>query len=330
MFYEGDGDHQIIDLETTSYAIFGEATLDVTEKLSATAGLRYTYEEKKFDYFMRYAHGIPDAVIYNEDGWDDISPRLSLAYQATEDLLLYTSAARGFKSGGFNGRPQQRGVLDPYDPETLWAYEVGFKADRANSRLRLNGAFFYYDYTDIQFSAGLADDDGRAVFVLQNAGKARAWGGELEMTARPGPGWLWTASLGYIDNEYTELDDVEPNGVTLDSKFPKTPKWSLTLSPQYSFSVGAGRIILRADYSYRSKVFNDISNSPLVTQEAYGLLGSRLVFVPSSESWELALFGTNLTNEEYLVHGIFIPSLGPAIGVGGRPREWGLTTKLRF
>jgi iron complex outermembrane receptor protein len=331
MFYEGAGDFTRMQLETSSSALFGEATLSVTDKLSATAGLRYTYEEKQLDYFVRYAHGTPDVALYNQDSWNALSPRFSLTYQATKDLLLYSSAAHGFRSGGFNGRPQQRGVLDPFDPETLWAYEVGFKSDWQNRRLRLNGAFFFYDYTDIQFSAGLADDDGRAVFVLQNAGKAKAWGYELEMTARPGRGWLWTASLAHIDNEYTELNDVEPNGVTLDSKFPKTPKWSLTLSPQYSFGLGnAGKLTLRADYSYRSKIYNDVSNSSLVTQEGYGLLHARMVFLPTSESWELALFGTNLTDEEYLVHGMFIPSLGPAIGVAGRPREWGLTTKLRF
>jgi iron complex outermembrane receptor protein len=331
MFYEGDGDFTRIQLETSSAALFGEATMSVTDKLSVTAGLRYTYEEKQFDYFVRYAHGIPDVALYNRDSWDALSPRLSLSYRATQDLLLYTSAAHGFKSGGFNGRPQQRGVLDPFDPESLWAYELGFKSDWSNRRLRLNGAFFYYDYTDIQFSAGLADDDGRAVFVLQNAGKARAWGYELEITARPAHGWLWTATVAHIDTQYTELDDVEPNGVTLDSKFPKTPEWSLTLSPQYSFGMGnAGKLTLRADYSYRSKIYNDVSNSPLVTQEGYGLLHASTVFLPASESWELALFGTNLTGEEYLVHGMFIPSLGPAIGVAGRPREWGLTTKLRF
>ncbi len=331
MFYEGDGDHTLMDLETSSYAAFGEGTFKLTEKWSLTAGLRYTYEEKRFDFFRRYAHGAPDQVLANEDSWDAFSPRFSLAYQAKDNLLLYTSAARGFKSGGFNGRPQQRNALDSYAPEFLWAYEVGFKADWAANRYRLNGAIFYNDYTDIQFSASLVDEDGRAVFVLQNAGKAKAWGGELEMVARPGRHWLWTASLGYIDNEYTELDDVEPNGVTLDSKFPKTPKWTFVFSPQYTLTVGdSGKIILRADYSYRSKIYNDISNSPLVTQEAYDLLHARLSFVPVSERWEVALFGTNLTDEEYLEHGIFIASLGPALGVAGRPREWGLSTKFRF
>ncbi len=329
-FFEGEGDFTLMDLETSSYAVFGEATFAVTGKLSATAGLRYTYEEKKFDFFREYAHGAPDTVVFNERSWDAFSPRFSLAYQATDDVLLYTSVARGFKSGGFNGRPQQREALDPYDPETLWAYEVGLKADWAR-RYRLNSAFFYNDYADIQFSASLVDDDGNAVFVLQNAGKAKAWGGEIEVVARPWRNWLWTASLGYIDNKYTELNDVDPNGVTLDSKFPKTPKWTFIFSPQYTFAAAdAGKVTLRADYSYRSKIYNDISNSPVVTQEAYDLLHARLSFVPVSERWEIALFGTNLTDEEYLDHGIFIASLGPAIGVAGRPREWGLSTKFRF
>ena len=116
----------------------------------------------------------------------------------------------------------------------------------------------------------------------------------------------------------------------IDGELPKSPKWSVTFSPQYSFDAAAGSFTLRADYSYRSKIYNDIDNSPEVAQEPYHLLHARLGFTPPSGRWELALFGTNLTDEEYLEHGIFVLSLGNAVGISGRPREWGLAVGFRF
>ncbi|MEM7582904.1 MAG: TonB-dependent receptor [Acidobacteriota bacterium] len=327
-FFLGAGDFERIDLETDSWALFGEGTYEVSDRLSATFGLRYTLEEKRFDFFRDPGSGAPDVVLSNRDDWDALSPRFSLAYQLTEDALVYASAARGFKSGGFNGRPQDRLALDPFDPETVWSYELGWKTDFADNRVRLNGAAFYNDYTDIQFSASL-NIDGTPFFVIQNAGQAEVQGFELELAAQPARGFDLTAGVGYIDTEYTELDNVD--GVTLDGVLPKTPDWTFNISPQYAFPVqSGGTVTLRADYRYRGEVFNDVSNTPLIAQDAYGLLGARVAWTSQSTDLEVALFGTNLTDEQYLEHGFFAAAFGAAVGVSGRPREWGLTVRRRF
>lgn len=251
-FFTGDGDFERIELETDSWALFGEGVYSLNDRLSATFGLRYTLEEKEFRFFRQPGNGGPETDLFNADDWDSFSPRFSLSYQASDDALVYFSAARGFKSGGFNGRPQMRDALDPFDPETLWAYELGWKTDLGN-RLRLNGAAFFSDYDDIQFSASL-NVDGIPVFVIQNAGKAEVQGLELELTANPVRGLDLQAAVGYIDTEYTELDDVAPNSVTLDGAFPKTPEWTFNFSPQYAFPIkSGGTVTLRADYGYRSK-----------------------------------------------------------------------------
>ncbi|MEM7356144.1 MAG: TonB-dependent receptor, partial [Acidobacteriota bacterium] len=163
-FFFGSGDFERIELETLSWALFGEGTYALSDKLAASVGLRYTFEEKEFDFFRTPGSGAPPVVLSNEDDWDSLSPRFSLSYQASDNALIYASAARGFKSGGFNGRPQDRLALDPFDPEIVWAYEIGWKTDLADQRVRLNGAAFYNDYTDIQFSASL-NIDGQPFFV---------------------------------------------------------------------------------------------------------------------------------------------------------------------
>ena len=329
-FFVGDGDFERIELETLSWALFGESSYALSDKLSASVGMRWTVEEKEFDFFRAPGSGAPPVVLSNEDDWDALSPRFSLSYQVSERALVYVSAARGFKSGGFNGRPQDRLALDPFDPETVWAYEVGWKTDLADNRVRLNGAAFYNDYTDIQFSASL-NVDGTPFFVIQNAGKARVEGLELEVSATPRRGLDLALALGYIETQYTDLDEVEPNSVTLDGVIPKTPEWTFNFSPQYSFPLKSGATFtLRGDYSYRSEVFNDVSNTPQIAQDGYGLINARLAWASQSTDWEIALFGTNLGDEEYLEHGFSAAAFGVTVGVAGRPREWGLSVRRRF
>ncbi|MCG8456931.1 MAG: TonB-dependent receptor, partial [Holophagales bacterium] len=242
-----------------------------------------------------------------------------------------STLARGFKSGGFNGRPQNRPALDPFDPETLLSWEVGAKADLLDRRLRLNAAAFWSDYEDIHFAASL-EVNGQAVFVTQNAGDAEIWGFETELQAYLAPTFLVTTSVGHVSSELTRLDPrVPPGTVDLGNMLPRTPEWTWALSGQKTWIVSGGRALIgRFDYSWRSETFQDFSNSPTVVQDDYGLLGARLLYSPASGKWDLALFGTNLTDEQYLEAGFFAAAFGASIGIPARPREWGLTATLRY
>ncbi|MCP5111814.1 MAG: TonB-dependent receptor, partial [bacterium] len=124
--------------------------------------------------------------------------------------------------------------------------------------------------------------------------------------------------------------DLAPGGATLDGTFPKSPEWTFNFSPQLSFDAGDGELRLRADYSYRSKVFHDITNHPTAVQDGFPLLNARLAWFAPSDRWEVALFGTNLTDERYSENGIFIFGFGPTLVVAGRPREWGVSTRFNF
>lgn len=268
-------------------------------------------------------------MLFNSDDWDAWTPRFSLAFQAKPELLVYLSASRGFKSGGFNGRPQQRPVLDPFDPETVWTYEAGWKSQSARNLLTLNGAVFFSDYEDIQFGASL-NVDGVPVFVTQNAGSAEILGFEIEASAQPVAGLTLSGAVGYNDNEFTELDPGVPAQLNEDGVLPKTPEWNLNASLQYAFQAGPlGHVIARADYSWRDDVFNDVQNTPALIQESYGLVNARLLIAPS-ERWEIALFGTNLSDETYLETAFFTGAFGVNVGVPARPREWGVTGRFFF
>jgi len=179
-------------------------------------------------------------------------------------------------------------------------------------------------------TASTLDVNGDPAFVVQNAGKAEIKGFELELQSQVSRTFRIDLGVGYLDARYTELDP----GVTIvstDGRIPKTPEWNVVLSPEHTvYRKGGGSILLRADYSYKSKVYNDIANSESVAQAPYDLINARASWVLASGGWELYAYGTNLTDEEYLEHGIFPEAFGPSIGVSGRPREWGAGVRYRF
>jgi len=319
-------------IKINSYALFGQGTFDITEKLSVTAGLRYTYEKKNYTIVhIRKNAGtfvIPPTTV--GDSWQSFSPRFGIDYKASKDVMVYVSAARGFKSGGFNGRPTVQSALQSYDPEYIWSYEAGVKSDLLERRLQVNIATFYNDYSNIQLSSVQATESGNLLLVVENAGKARVKGFEVEAKARP-VRWLdLSGGLGYTDAKFTKL---KPGAtVTRASRFQHTPKWNANLSAQVTAPAGnAGTITLRGDYTYTSKLFNDSNNTPQIAQNGYSLINARLAFTSASEAWEIALFGTNLGDKTYFVSGIAaLDSFGTAEAVLGRPREWGITGSFRF
>ena len=330
-FFSGPGTDQFLDLETTSWAVFSELDWDLSDRLSLTVGGRFTEDRKSLAYRAVDGFGQEISKLYNEDTWDDWSGRVSLAFQARPDVLLFGNVARGFKSGGFNGRPQQRPALDAFDPETVLSTEVGFKADWLDHRLRLNGTAFHSNYDDIHFAASL-DVGGMPVFVTQNAGDAEISGFELEFQASPTPTLLWTTSVGYLDTEIVRVDPRVPaDTVRVGHRLPKSPEWSFAVGLQSSHELAdRGALVARVDYTWKDDLFQDFANVGTIAQDAFGLLGLRCLYAPTAGAWNVALFGTNLTDESYLESGFNTGAFGLDIGVAARPREWGLEATWRF
>jgi len=319
-------------IDIDSYAVYGQGTFAITDALSLTAGLRYTYERKEFTTELtRNAAGVttlPETTIDNN--WDAFTPRIGLEYRFTPELMTYFSAARGFKSGGFNGRAQTLAEIGTFNPEYVWSYEVGLKSEWFARRLLVNLAAFHTDYSDIQILSLRAVGGGILAAVTENAGDADIDGAELEIAAQPLEGLELRGSLGWIDAAYTEL---APNATVLPGDdFVKTPKWNASLAGQYHLALASmGAIVLGADVSYRSRYVNEATNEPLLVQEPVTLVGARVAWVSPDDHWEVALFGTHLTDERYKVNGLSgFGFIGQAGATFARPREWGLSLSARF
>lgn len=318
-------------IDINSYAVFGEANFDITDKLNATVGLRYTYDEKTFTTsLLRLNSGVPAVPETSVgDNWDRLSPRFGLKYTLRENAMIYASVTGGFKSGGFNGRALSLAEVDSFNPERVWAYEVGAKLAFPEHRFGVNVAAFYNDYKDMQLLS-VRDVDGVIVAVTENAGEVEIKGFEVELFASPADGLNLRGGLGYLDSGYKELAPTAT--VSLDDLLVNAPEWTANAAFDYTITLGNdGAVTFGGDLTYRSRYANELTNEPMLIQDGFALLGAFITYTHSGGRWSLTAFGTNLTDERYMTNGLTsFGSFGNAVANFAPPREWGLKLQAEF
>ncbi|PCI32144.1 MAG: TonB-dependent receptor [Alphaproteobacteria bacterium] len=315
-------------VNNVSYAAFGQASYSITDDLSITAGIRYTKENK--DYRPVHIETVSGAMLVPDDTAElditDTSPRIGVEYRWNDNLFTYVSVSKGFKSGGFTGRtvdPQP--AARPFKPEKVWAYEVGFKSDLADGRVRLNGAAYYTDYSNLQ----VVNQEGITPITV-NAGKAEIKGAELELQAMATDNLVLTVGLAYTDAKYVEISDPFAT-ISLASKFANTPEFSSTVGVEYTVDLdNEGTLMVHGDWNYNSTIYNNAENTPELTQPALHLFNAAVTYSHPGEQWELILGGRNLSDEKYLISGFNQPGVGFTEGTYARPREWYLTLRMSY
>ncbi|MCC7411887.1 MAG: TonB-dependent receptor [Gammaproteobacteria bacterium] len=323
------------ELQTDSYAVFGEFEWHFTDRLSAITGVRYSHDEKDFRFSNRgVLSGVvdPGFPVEASDSWSDVSPRFGLKFQATDDVLLYATVSKGYKAGSYTARPQDAAsAVLSFDPEELWAYEGGFKSDLLERRLRLNGAVFYYDYTDLQQTTNQVPPGGAGpVQYTDNIGAATIWGIEADLTFLATERLTLYGSVGYLDAQYDEASAIL-TGVGLDTPLVKAPEWSATASAQYFQPLSFGELLYRVDYSYVDENFPDARATPQLRQKAHSLVNTRVAWTSVDDSWTVAFYGKNVFDEKYVANGFDVSAfVGYFLGVPSDPRELGVQILRRF
>jgi iron complex outermembrane receptor protein len=329
---------------TESLAGFGEGTWKATDRLNVTAGLRYTSEKKSARVLNRAysnnAFTTPIATVSDFDKsktFTSFLPKLSVDYRLTDATMAYASAARGFKSGGYNVRANSVAVprsAEPFNDEQATTYEIGTKNTFAGGGVTLNVAYFYTDYKDVQLSVftSFTQANGTQGFFgdFTNAGKATVQGVELEFTARPVDAWALQANGSYLNARYDEFISRGVN-IANTQRFTNAPKWQGGVTSTYTFALGsAGNLGWQVGATYQTEVWPTTDLSPAIRQGSYGLVNSSLNWTSADSTWRASLWGKNLTDKSYRTTGYNIPALGILTGFYGPPREYGVTVSYTF
>ena len=253
-----------------SKAIFGQYNVKLSDVANLTLGLRYTDETRDFTTLLR----LEDEVIFGPNGFpvldnvkqsiqsDAFSYRIALDYQVTPDVLTYGSISKGYKSGGFNGgflslvAEEANVQVQPFDPEYLTAYEVGFKSDLWNNNLRINAAVFYNDFSDLQVFT-LVPTGNLPVSVLDNASDAEVIGLEFDATLLIAKGLKLALSGSYMDSKLKDFKASNSEQDFTGNELAYTPKMSLTAMLRYEYYIQSGAML-----SFQSSCLLYTSPSP--------------------------------------------------------------------
>jgi iron complex outermembrane receptor protein len=266
--------------------------------------------------------------------FNNFSPKVGLQFHPNDDVMLYGSWSKGYKTGGWTTRLSNPLPTAPdFDEEKATTFELGVKSTLIDRRLQVNAALFQTNYKGIQlnFQQGVSP-------TIQNAGDAKIKGFELEVTAAPTDALTINASVGYLDAKYTNVlapARVAANpfqaGVFAGGDLPKTPKWKFNVSPRYQVALGnGGKVVLLADYTHTSSLWNDTERAFLLKRSATDLFNGSIAYKEPEEHWDVTLGMTNITNERYLVTGQAQIAGGQFYGTYSRPREWYAKLGLKF
>ena len=328
--------YQYSNLKTTAYALFGQLTYQMTEKLAITLGARYS-DEKKEDLgaYVRQYLSVPYVVSPDRsESFDAFSPKITFEYAINPDALVYFNIQNGFKSGGFTaGAPS-----DPaFDQEDIWSYEAGLKATWLDGKLRTNLSAFYYDYTDLQ--VGSLDPGGEIRTVVTNAASAEVTGFEAEITALITDAFTLEGNISIVDATYKDyknaFNTLQPALGYQDisgNDMAQSPDLTYMVAAQYEWDVESGAVTLRGEYLYSDEVYFDTFEDPRNGQDDYDLINIYLNYASAGGGWKVGLFGRNLADEEYFVGSS--PSINllghPVPMTPGSPRTFGVKAGYQF
>lgn len=292
---------QTVRQHTESYAGFFEADYKITDALTLTVGGRYTRDEKEsglIDPLM------PELAVRGsldnpfKASWNEFTPKLGLRYRFSPDLMVYGLYTKGFRAGGFSGRPSTyEAAGTPYDPETVDNYEIGVKSEWFDRRLRFNASVYFMSYDDKQeeMSVPASQGTGQQTLIF-NASQAEIKGVELELLANPVPGFTVAASLGLLDAKYKEFIDPITNQDITYLKLRRAPDVTATLTPTYEWPALGGVMSVQANWHFVDDLELTFWNSPQSRNGEQHIVDASINYQYNSTL--VSLYGLNLTDED--------------------------------
>ncbi|WP_374598012.1 TonB-dependent receptor [Sphingosinicella sp.] len=330
--------------KTKQLALFGEITYSPVPNLDLVAGLRYFDWKQRYTLFSAGLGGVDASgqplTLTGKSKANGVNPKASVTYRVDDNVMVYAEAARGFRYGGVN----QVVPLDfcgdalaadgltsapvDYDPDKLWTYSIGEKAQFLDRKVTLNVAAFLTNWDNVQTRHYL---DECGYYFTQNAGKVRSQGLELESRFRPLENLTLSATGSYTDAK--TRDPLPDLNALKGDRVPYFPRYLLTLGAEYEIPLNAGSLILQGDFSYRSATgtrFNP-ADSEYRTNPSSHVFNAAITW--QTEDMSISIYGRNLT-DDYVVTSIAnnpFPSTQPGDTVTiARPQTFGIRMKTQF
>lgn len=297
---------QVSRQTSESQAIFADVDWAISDKLTVNLGGRYTKDDKS-------TVQTGNVTATADESWSEFTPRASVRYQINDGLMSYATFSSGYRAGGFNGRVNSvEEATDPYNPETVNNFELGFKSQSDDNRLRFNGALFFMQYEDKQEELQLPSDTGTGQkTIVTNASEANIWGVELEMQAVIGEALTLRANIGYLDTEYDNFEYTDGiTGETTDLsalEFRRAPDVTGTIDATYEWPMADGRAWVRGSYHYLAEHYVNVTNSPEFLNDAQHLFDASINW--EKDGLRASLYGRNLTDEDGYTHGYDVAGL---------------------
>ena len=321
--------------ETDSLSWFLDATLEVTDRARVSAGVRRTEDEIDEYHRNEFRVLVPDPVLAFlacdqavQEEWGATTVRAVGQYDVHDTGNVYVSYSEGYKAGGV----AQYECTAPYDPETVDAYELGYKATFGGGRTTLSAAAFRYDYTDFQVTQVIGIRT-----VTRNAGDAEIRGLEVELSSMLTENWMVAGAVTLLDTEYGDfinLDGMRPERGFQNAKgnpLNKAPETAVNVGVAYTTPVQwGGRLTLRADAAYRSRTYFREFKDKADSQGAYTVVNLNANWESEGRAWEARLYARNATDEEYITFILGSATSGARLGTWGMPRQVGLEVTRRF
>lgn len=339
-----------------STAIYGQAEFrpgGPEGAFGATLGLRYSWDKKGMEVFQNgatpYTNPVQIALNDRTAKFSDWTGHFTVDFRANEDLNVYARIARGYRSGGFNARQPTNlaanlGLL-PFDNEVIWSYEAGVKAEFGGIA-RINASVFLNDYSDLQLAVPIPITGGGSFgTAVDNAGKVRYTGFEIEAQIKPTDNIWFDGNVGYTHKKFKEYLTLnaanQPADISAVVEPGYAPDWTAAVAANVRFPIGGdANLTGRVGWTYTGSYyqFGNPITAPFKEQtkgDSRGLLDAQIridgiALGSLAKDIGLTFWGKNLTNKAYVARSVDFGALGYAGAIYGDPRTYGVTLDVEF
>jgi iron complex outermembrane receptor protein len=333
---------------TNSYAAYGQGTYELFQATRLTLGVRYTHETRQVSGVEDFLiPGFPASIspepapgtgIPSQLDFNNVSFRVGIDHDFLENLMGYSSFSTGFKSGGYNLSVPSN---SPFLPEKIGAWEVGFKSELFDRKVRLNPAVYYYDYKNIQVGSYTGVNQ-----IAYNGATAEIYGADMDAQLRASQDVILSAGISYIHGRFTDFPKADYTFVVPDcdysapnparvcqasaagNRIPNTPDYSANVGLNWSHDFNFGNVDLNSNLYQSGAWFGTVDNNPHVRQASYHLLNASLSWTPVGGPYTLRLWGRNITGSK-VVNDLYQSAGGLAHTVNP-PATYGIWAEAKF